>query len=148
MSNLLLGPLQDNGGPTLTHALLPGSPALDAGLGGPATDQSGAPRPVDDPAIPNASPGDGSDIGAFESGRPRLAIHKVASAAVLSWLSYYGGLRCAIGDKPESVQRLDECARHAGGERHSVPVHEQPCCRQKILPAHRELNCVFGMVKS
>jgi hypothetical protein len=27
----LLGPLQDNGGPTLTHALLPGSPAKDAG---------------------------------------------------------------------------------------------------------------------
>ncbi len=27
----LLGPLQDNGGPTLTHALLPGSPASDAG---------------------------------------------------------------------------------------------------------------------
>ena len=27
----LLGPLQDNGGPTLTYALLPGSPAIDAG---------------------------------------------------------------------------------------------------------------------
>jgi len=27
----LLGPLQDNGGPTLTHALLPGSLAIDAG---------------------------------------------------------------------------------------------------------------------
>jgi predicted outer membrane repeat protein len=27
----LLGPLQDNGGPTFTHALLPGSPALNAG---------------------------------------------------------------------------------------------------------------------
>ena len=27
----MLGPLADNGGPTLTHALLPGSPALDAG---------------------------------------------------------------------------------------------------------------------
>jgi hypothetical protein len=26
----LLGPLQNNGGPTLTHALLPGSPAIDA----------------------------------------------------------------------------------------------------------------------
>jgi hypothetical protein len=26
----LLGPLQDNGGPTFTHALLPGSPAIDA----------------------------------------------------------------------------------------------------------------------
>lgn len=27
----LLGPLQDNGGPTFTHRLLPGSPAIDAG---------------------------------------------------------------------------------------------------------------------
>jgi predicted outer membrane repeat protein len=27
----VLGPLQDNGGPTLTHALLPGSPAIDTG---------------------------------------------------------------------------------------------------------------------
>jgi hypothetical protein len=27
----LLGPLQNNGGPTFTHALLPGSPAVDAG---------------------------------------------------------------------------------------------------------------------
>ena len=27
----LLGPLADNGGPTLTHSLLPGSPAIDAG---------------------------------------------------------------------------------------------------------------------
>jgi hypothetical protein len=27
----LLGPLQDNGGPRFTHALLPGSPAIDAG---------------------------------------------------------------------------------------------------------------------
>jgi hypothetical protein len=27
----ILGPLQDNGGPTFTHALLPGSPALNAG---------------------------------------------------------------------------------------------------------------------
>jgi hypothetical protein len=30
-TNPLLGPLQDNGGPTKTHALLPGSPAVDAG---------------------------------------------------------------------------------------------------------------------
>jgi hypothetical protein len=27
----MLGPLQDNGGPTLTHALLPGSPGINAG---------------------------------------------------------------------------------------------------------------------
>jgi hypothetical protein len=30
-TNPMLGPLQDNGGPTFTHALLPGSPAIDAG---------------------------------------------------------------------------------------------------------------------
>jgi len=30
-TNPLLGPLQDNGGPTFTHALLPHSPAIDAG---------------------------------------------------------------------------------------------------------------------
>ena len=53
-----LGPLTDNGGPTSTMALLPGSPAIDAGsaVGAPATDQRGVPRPQ----------GAGVDIGAFE----------------------------------------------------------------------------------
>jgi hypothetical protein len=48
----LLGPLQDHGGPTFTHALLPGSPALDAipfGTNGCGTthlgDQRGQARP-------------------------------------------------------------------------------------------------------
>jgi hypothetical protein len=62
----LLGPLQDNGGPTQTMALLPGSPAIDAGNNAYATewDQRGEgfPRVVgildpDNPVI---------DIGAFE----------------------------------------------------------------------------------
>ena len=43
----LLGPLQDNGGPTFTHALLPGSPAIDAGNPNftppPFNDQRGCP---------------------------------------------------------------------------------------------------------
>ncbi len=43
----LLSPLQDNGGPTFTHALLPGSPAIDAGDPGftppPFNDQRGCP---------------------------------------------------------------------------------------------------------
>jgi hypothetical protein len=38
----MLGPLQDNGGPTFTHALLPGSPAIDAG------DSSFTPPPLYD----------------------------------------------------------------------------------------------------
>jgi len=62
-----LGPLQDNGGPTQTHALLPSSPAIDKGSSfGSTTDQRGLPRPYDNPRIPNAEGGDGSDIGAFE----------------------------------------------------------------------------------
>ena len=66
--NPLLGPLQDNGGPTFTQALLVNSPAIDKGSsGGYIVDQRGFTRPVDDPSIPNASGGDGSDIGAFEN---------------------------------------------------------------------------------
>jgi hypothetical protein len=61
----MLGPLADNGGPTQTHALLSGSPAIDAGdcSGGVVVaDQRGVSRPQD-------GDGDGlakCDIGAFE----------------------------------------------------------------------------------
>ena len=66
--NPLLAPLQDNGGSTLTLALLAGSPAIDKGKsGGVAIDQRGAPRPFDK-SIANAAGGDGTDIGAFEVG--------------------------------------------------------------------------------
>jgi hypothetical protein len=69
----LLGPLQDNGGPTFTHALLDGSPAIDQGeSSGSTTDQRGFRRPVDRPAIANAAGGDGADIGAFEAASASL----------------------------------------------------------------------------
>jgi hypothetical protein len=61
--NPLLGPLQNNGGSTWTRALLPGSPAIDAGT--PSTidwecaikDQRGVTRPI----------GSRCDIGAYEA---------------------------------------------------------------------------------
>ena len=63
----LLGPLADNGGDTKTHALLPGSPAVDKSNVTLFSDQRGVSRPYDDPAITNApGNGNGSDIGAFE----------------------------------------------------------------------------------
>jgi beta-glucanase (GH16 family) len=57
--NPLLGSLASNGGPTFTHALLSGSPAIDAANGAlcPATDQRGVTRPQ----------GAGCDIGAYEA---------------------------------------------------------------------------------
>ena len=64
-----LGALADNGGPTMTHALLEGSPAIDKGKAfGESTDQRGLPRPSNFVGIVNAA--DGSDIGAFELQAP------------------------------------------------------------------------------
>jgi predicted outer membrane repeat protein len=64
----MLGSLQTNGGPTRTHALMPGSPAIGQGKSfGATTDQRGLPRPVIDLCITNAAGSDGSDIGAFET---------------------------------------------------------------------------------
>ncbi len=65
----LLGPLQMNGGPTPTHALLPGSPAIDQGNSlGLKTDQRAHRRPVRFQSAPS-NDGDASDIGAFECDR-------------------------------------------------------------------------------
>lgn len=59
-----LAPLADNGGPTLTLALLAGSPAIDAAdaAAAPLTDQRGAPRIA----------GTAADIGAYEYGSLQL----------------------------------------------------------------------------
>jgi len=78
----LLGPLANNGGPTLTMALSPNSPAVDFGtsVGAPLTDQRGFPRPA----------GPGFDIGAYEFGaglvpRPILTIRRTG---INAWLSF------------------------------------------------------------
>ncbi len=67
IANPLLSPLRRNGGLTATMALTPTSPAIDSGSTfGQSTDQRGDHRPVDFAGAPNATGGDGSDIGAFE----------------------------------------------------------------------------------
>jgi hypothetical protein len=66
-AQLNLGPLQDNGGPTPTRALLAGSVAIDKGhSSGSTTDQRGLPRPCDLASVANATGGDGADAGAYE----------------------------------------------------------------------------------
>jgi hypothetical protein len=70
-SDPLLGPLADNGGLTQTHALLPGSPAVDAALTDCLPeDQRGVERPL----------GASCDVGAYELD-PALASEPVALSA-------------------------------------------------------------------
>jgi hypothetical protein len=106
-----LGPLADNGGPTLTHGWLPGSPAIDAadpappGSGGtacPTTDQRGETRPR----------GAACDIGAVELGDAgTLAVEAVkpavggTSGTVLARIF---GRAFAAGAEP--VPRCGSCA--------------------------------------
>ncbi|MGQ0763534.1 MAG: choice-of-anchor Q domain-containing protein [Acidobacteriota bacterium] len=82
-AQLKLGPLANNGGPTETMALSCGSVAIDKGLntfvdippkdaaisvatGGNDQRGPGFARTFDDPNKPNATGGDGTDVGAFE----------------------------------------------------------------------------------
>ncbi len=84
----LLGALQDNGGPTFTHALLAGSLAIDAGnnTGAPAVDQRGLTR------IGTV------DIGAYELESLSLLLSTNGSA------TYDGG---AVGNGNDIVAFID-----------------------------------------
>ena len=91
ITNPGLGPLASNGGPTQTIALLPGSPAIDAGSANipgvtiPTTDQRGALR---GPTGLNA--GGAPDVGAYEASSSYLVMSTAASTDV-------GTLVAAIG---------------------------------------------------
>jgi hypothetical protein len=90
-----LGPLSDNGGPTLTMALLPGSPAIDAGNTSlaPTTDQRGFPRPA----------GLAADIGAFEYGSvmPAIAVSRSGPTSLNILGSGNAGQSCRLLSSPD-----------------------------------------------
>src|ERR1051325_10730522 len=67
----IIGPLQNNGGPTQTHALVAGSPAVDAGNPNGCLDNTGTALQTDQRGLPRVFDGNGNgqaicDIGAFE----------------------------------------------------------------------------------
>ncbi len=69
--------LAENLGPTKTHALISGSPAIDRGIAtlpDETTDQRGFSRPSDFLDVPNLLGSDGTDIGAFELQAPVPAV--------------------------------------------------------------------------
>ena len=97
----LLGPLQDNGGSTFTHALLTGSPAIDAGTctGAPTIDQRGVFRPQ----------GASCDIGAYELGTAPASVATATGTGIATFTTssgYISGLtawaqsQLACGDTP------------------------------------------------
>jgi hypothetical protein len=103
----LLGPLADNGGPTLNHLPQPGSSAIDrAPLAGcPAADQRGFTRPG----------GAACDIGAVEVGGQLIAVEPVAPVDNASHVTTGNGAyywvsprQCTIiPPRPETIARRD-----------------------------------------
>jgi hypothetical protein len=85
----MLGPLADNGGPTETHMLLPGSVAIDQGWCRPGVDQRGFFRPVDLLGISHA--GNACDIGAVEVQRWEFDTTPPVTTAHLSGLAGNAG---------------------------------------------------------
>ena len=89
-----LGPLTDNGGPTETHALLTGSPAIDAGgiTSSLVNDQRGAgfPRVVGSAVdigafeVQPMAPGDFDDNGLFECSDINLLTDAVANGSMVA----------------------------------------------------------------
>jgi hypothetical protein len=79
-ANPILEPVaggMENGGPTKTFKLMPGSPGIDQGKNfvPEPIDQRGSGRPSDVTAIANAGGGgDGSDIGAYEASTSPLTV--------------------------------------------------------------------------
>jgi hypothetical protein len=140
----LLGPLADNGGPTLTHALLPGSPAIDAGNNAYATawDQRG-------PGYPRIVNGT-IDIGAFEvqahaHGRPTgqplpdplpvAVVRPPAPNALGPVVTSPGGLPLSPAAGSEATHRVPTL---------EVPLGARPASVTPCLPLTRWLRPACG----
>jgi CSLREA domain-containing protein len=101
-TNPLLGPLQDNGGPTLTQALLAGSPAIGQGNDSycTAVDQRGFFRPAT-----------GCDIGAYE-------------AVDAEDMTYFFYLPIVVGGSDSPVLPLGNGQRESPGNRKLFSGHK------------------------
>jgi uncharacterized repeat protein (TIGR01451 family) len=89
LGNPKLGPLANNGGPNKTHALLPGSEAIDNGNASGCVDQNGVTLTTDQRGKPRPADGDVNgtarcDIGAFELQGPDIAVTKIGPNIVVT----------------------------------------------------------------
>lgn len=81
LNNILDTSLANNGGATLTHALVSGSPAVDASPTGEPVDQRGVARPLDGDGISGAA----YDIGAVELGAVICGIQAASEPATYNF---------------------------------------------------------------
>ncbi|MCS6815929.1 MAG: FG-GAP-like repeat-containing protein [Blastocatellia bacterium] len=78
--NINLGPLQNNGGPTQTHALQAGSVAIGAAID--CTDAQGNSITEDQRGIPRPQPAVGAcDAGAYEARQFRLTVQRIGTGS-------------------------------------------------------------------
>ena len=105
-----LGPLANNGGPTLTMALLPGSPAIDAGNTSlaPATDQRGFPRP---PAWPPTSA-----LSNYGSVMPTIAVSRSGATGLDILGTGNAGQSCRLLSSPDLSSWVPMATNQIGGD--------------------------------
>lgn len=102
-----IGALEQNGGPTLTHRLVPESPAIDAGGAGTACESE------DQRGVSRAGVGPACDIGAYE--------FDGAAVAAIPACSQSGAIPVTITAVPgQGVQSIQY--RAAGGPTQIVPI--------------------------
>jgi predicted outer membrane repeat protein len=107
----LLGPLANNGGPTLTFAVLPGSPALDAGDNSLAVDQDANPLTTDQrgAGFPRLL-GGAVDIGAYEAPDQPPVVSGVAVSAAEG--AAFSSQAVATFTDPDGAELLPSIAAH------------------------------------
>jgi hypothetical protein len=112
-----LGPLQDNGGPTQTRALLSGSAAIGAG-GSTCADVAALPLTTDQRGLPRGTP---CDIGAFD-GQPPVAAAPTVAGRPAAGSTVSCALGASGGDVPQTmaVQWLRDGAPIASASSYGV----------------------------
>lgn len=108
LAALDLAPLADNGGPTQTVALLPGSPAINAGVAcpPPVADQRGVPRPQGaacDSGAFEVEPSPGYDISYPQCGNPLPASPAFAIVGVNGGRAFSPNPCLGMGDVPSEL---------------------------------------------
>jgi len=99
----ILGPLENNGGPTQTHALVAGSPAINAGNLGGCVDSAGALLTTDQRGFPRPFNGTICDIGSYELQADPLTIGVTTPAAGEAGVSFTSDLMIFGGVPPYIV---------------------------------------------